>query len=215
MNVAATLDHTVALPHRPPDPDAGLVLLAKNGCQRSHRALYERHSHRIHRAIVRYVKDTEDARDITQMVFAKAFRALPGFKGDSQFFTWLCRIAINTSKNWLAQLKRDKRVGAGAAASVVDPEADTHREELADDATPEAMLASRQIAQAVQDAVARLPAPLREALVMREIEGKEYAEIAAELDIPIGTVRSRIFRAREAVAKALAPLRTAVPQGRF
>jgi len=157
--------------------------------------------------VLRYVRNPAEAEDIAQEAFIKAYRALPQFRGDSAFYTWLYRIAVNTAKKQLMELKRDVLVTESARASQDDDgEPRATENEPSDSGTPEALLASKQIASAVNFAVEGLSEELRQAITLREIEGLSYEEIAALMNCPIGTVRSRIFRAREAIAARLRPL---------
>jgi len=157
--------------------------------------------------IMRYVRDAAEAEDIAQEAFIKAYRALPAFRGDSAFYTWLYRIAVNTAKKALVDLKRDPIVTESALASRDEDEETSRVEnELTDGETPEAVLASKEIAAAVNSAIEALSEDLRQAITLREIEGLSYEEIAELMNCPIGTVRSRIFRAREAIALRLRPL---------
>jgi RNA polymerase sigma-70 factor, ECF subfamily len=145
--------------------------------------------------------------DIAQETFIRAYRAIPQFRGDSAFYTWLYRIAVNTAKKALVELKRDPLVTESARASRDDDDETSRVEnELSDGETPEAVLASKQVAAAVNSAIEALSEDLRQAITLREIEGLSYEEIAALMNCPIGTVRSRIFRAREAIALRLRPL---------
>ena len=142
--------------------------------------------------------------DVAQEAFIKAYRALPQFRGESAFYTWLYRIAINTARNWLAS--QGRRPSAPNAIETEDGETFNETDNLTDISTPESMVASREIADTVNAAIEELPEELRTAIVLREIEGMSYEDIAQSMDCPIGTVRSRIFRAREAIASRLRPL---------
>ena len=146
--------------------------------------------------------------DIAQESFIRAYRAMPQFRGDSAFYTWLYRIAVNTAKKALVDLKRDPLVSESTLAGANDDDDETYRgaRELTDGATPESLLASKEIAQTVNAAIEALSPDLRQAIMLREIEGLSYEEIADMMSCPIGTVRSRIFRAREAIALRLRPL---------
>jgi RNA polymerase sigma-70 factor, ECF subfamily len=156
------------------------------------------------------VRDSDLVQDIAQETFIRAYRALAQFRGDAQFYTWLYRIAVNTAKKQLMELKRDPLVTMSALRTDDDDETSGLERELsaqvADDETPEAVLASKEIAQVLNAAVEALPNELRQAITLREIEGLSYEEIAQALDCPIGTVRSRIFRAREAISARIKPL---------
>ena len=189
-------------------PDELLVERAKRGDTRAFEMLVVKYQRRIERLIARMVRDVDLVQDIAQESFIRAYRALPQFRGDSAFYTWLYRIAVNTAKKALVDLKRDPIVVESALASVSDDEDETSRveRELTDGATPEAVLASKEIAETVNAAIAALSEDLRQAITLREIEGLSYEEIAEMMNCPIGTVRSRIFRAREAIAQRLRPL---------
>ena len=169
--------------------------------------LVVKYQRRIERLIGRMVRDVDLVPDIAQETFIRAYRAIPQFRGDSAFYTWLYRIAVNTAKKALMELKRDPLVTESARASRdEDDERSPVENELTDGETPEAVLASKQIAAAVNFAIEALSEELRQAITLREIEGLSYEEIAELMNCPIGTVRSRIFRAREAIATRLRPL---------
>lgn len=189
------------------DADALLVERVKRGDQRAFELLVVKYQRRIERLIGRMVRDVDLVPDIAQETFIRAYRALPQFRGDSAFYTWLYRIAVNTAKKALVEMRRDPLVTESALAPA-DGGEETSRlgSELTDGATPEAVLASKEIAAAVNAAVDELSEDLRQAIVLREIEGLSYEEIAQAMNCPIGTVRSRIFRAREAIAARLRPL---------
>lgn len=199
---------------RAPDPDRALVERAQKGDERAFASLFEKYAPRVRRLVARHVGDADEVADVTQEAFVRAFRALPAFKGESQFFTWLYRIAVNTARNSLARLRRVRRHEALAPEGAGD-DGGYAGADAADETTPEAVLASRQVAQAVARAVAALPEDMRTALLLREVDGLGYAQIAARLGIPIGTVRSRIFRAREAVAAELKGVREDATNRRF
>jgi len=190
------------------DVDLALVERARRGDQRAFEMLVVKYQRRIERLIGRMVRDTDLVEDIAQETFIRAYRALPQFRGESAFYTWLYRIAVNTAKKALLELKRDPLVSESALASQGDDDDETYRptRELSDGETPEAVLASKEIAQTVNAAIAALSEDLRQAITLREIEGLSYEEIAEMMNCPIGTVRSRIFRAREAIAQRLRPL---------
>jgi len=190
------------------DVDAQLVERAKGGDPKAFEMLVVKYQRRIERLIARMVRDVDLVQDIAQESFIRAYRALPQFRGDSAFYTWLYRIAVNTAKKALVDLKRDPLVTESARASINDDEDETSRveRELTDGETPEAVLASKEIAQAVNAAIEALSDDLRQAITLREIEGLSYDEIAELMNCPIGTVRSRIFRARESIAQRLRPL---------
>jgi RNA polymerase sigma-70 factor, ECF subfamily len=190
-----------------PDVDAALVDRVKQGDVRAFEMLVVKYQRRIERLIGRMVRDTDLVADIAQETFIRAYRALPQFRGDSAFYTWLYRIAVNTAKKALVDLKRDPLVTEAAMASTDDDDETSRRGlEPSDMATPEALLASKEIAATVNAAIEALSEDLRQAITLREIEGLSYEEIADVMNCPIGTVRSRIFRAREAIALRLRPL---------
>jgi RNA polymerase sigma-70 factor (ECF subfamily) len=169
--------------------------------------LVVKYQRRIERLISRMVRDVDLVQDIAQETFIRAYRAIGQFRGDSAFYTWLYRIAVNTAKKALVDLKRDPVVTESALASRDDDDETSRVEnELSDGATPESLLASKEIAMAVNSAIEALSDDLRQAITLREIEGLSYEEIAELMNCPIGTVRSRIFRAREAIALRLRPL---------
>jgi RNA polymerase sigma-70 factor (ECF subfamily) len=190
------------------DADAALVARAKTGDQRAFEMLVIKYQRRIERLIARMVRDVDLVQDIAQESFIRAYRALPQFRGDSAFYTWLYRIAVNTAKKALVDLKRDPLVTESARAGQDDDDDETSRveRELTDGETPEAVLASKEIARTVNAAIEALSDDLRQAITLREIEGLSYEEIAELMNCPIGTVRSRIFRARESIAQRLRPL---------
>jgi RNA polymerase sigma-70 factor (ECF subfamily) len=189
------------------DADAALDERAKQGDRTAFEMLVVKYQRRIERLIGRMVRDVDLVPDIAQETFIRAYRALPQFRGESAFYTWLYRIAVNTAKKSLMELKRDPLVTEAARAGADDDDDNPRPDrEPSDSATPEALLASKQIAAAVNFAVEALSEDLRQAITLREIEGLSYEEIAALMNCPIGTVRSRIFRAREAIAARLRPL---------
>lgn len=183
--------------------DQALVERAQAGDSRAFDALVLKYQQRVASLIGRYIRDSSEVLDVTQDAFLKAFRALPSFRGESAFYTWIYRIAINTVKNHLVAQ------GRRPPGDDVDAEVAEQLEvgfKLRDNATPEGELLSDEIADNVQAALNSLPEDLRTALVLRELEGMTYEEIASAMECPIGTVRSRIFRAREAIDKRLRPL---------
>jgi RNA polymerase sigma-70 factor (ECF subfamily) len=190
------------------DADAQLVERVKLGDVRAFEMLVVKYQRRIERLIGRMVRDVDLVQDIAQESFIRAYRALPNFRGESAFYTWLYRIAVNTAKKALLDMKRDPIVTESALRSQDDDGEETSRaeNELSDGETPEALLASKEIAAAVNSAVEALSEDLRQAITLREIEGLSYEDIADVMNCPIGTVRSRIFRAREAIAVKLRPL---------
>jgi RNA polymerase sigma-70 factor, ECF subfamily len=189
------------------DADALLVERAKRGEVSAFEMLVVKYQRRIERLIGRMVRDSDLVQDIAQETFIRAYRALPQFRGDSAFYTWLYRIAVNTAKKALVEKKRDPLVFEGAMVSTDEGEEPSRVEnELTNGETPETVLAGRQVAATVNAAIEALSEDLRQAIVLREIEGLSYEEIADVMNCPIGTVRSRIFRAREAIAVKLRPL---------
>ena len=190
-----------------PDADAPLIERVKQGDVKAFEMLVVKYQRRIERLIGRMVRDVDLVPDIAQETFIRAYRAIPRFRGESAFYTWLYRIAVNTAKKALMELKRDPTVSESALASRDDDDESSRVEnELTDGETPDAVLASKQIAAAVNSAIESLSEDLRQAITLREIEGLSYEEIAELMNCPIGTVRSRIFRAREAIAVRLRPL---------
>lgn len=189
------------------DADAPLVDRARRGDQRAFEMLVVKYQRRIERLIGRMIRDADLVQDVAQESFVRAYRALPQFRGDSAFYTWLYRIAVNTAKKMLVQLKRDPLVTESArAGSTQDDETSRIESEPSHAETPESALASKQIAATVNAAIDALSEDLRQAITLREIEGLSYEEIADVMNCPIGTVRSRIFRAREAISARLRPL---------
>jgi RNA polymerase sigma-70 factor, ECF subfamily len=190
-----------------PDPDAALVERVKQGDVRAFEMLVVKYQRRIERLIGRMVRDVDLVADIAQETFIRAYRALPQFRAESAFYTWLYRIAVNTAKKALVDMKRDP-VMTYTSLQGSDDDDETYRGgmEPTDGETPEALLASKEIAATVNAAIAALSEDLRQAITLREIEGLSYEEISDVMNCPIGTVRSRIFRAREAIAERLRPL---------
>lgn len=192
------------------DTDAMLVQRATAGEPRAFELLVIKYQRRVERLIGRMVRDVDLVPDIAQETFIRAYRALPQFRGDAQFYTWLYRIAVNTAKKHLMDLKRDPVVTLSSLESDDDDETSgnglAQRLGATDDETPDAVLASKEIAQAVNEAMDALPEELRQAIALREIEGLSYDDIAQALECPIGTVRSRIFRAREVISKRIKPM---------
>lgn len=189
------------------DADALLIDRVKNGDVKAFEMLVVKYQRRIERLIGRMVRDVDLVQDIAQETFIRAYRAIPQFRGDSAFYTWLYRIAVNTAKKALVDLKRDPLVSESALAGRDDDDETSRVEnELSDGETPEAVLATKEIAATVNGAIEALSEDLRQAITLREIEGLSYEEIAEVMNCPIGTVRSRIFRAREAIAERLRPL---------
>lgn len=184
-------------------PDHLLVRRAQAGDRRAFDLLVLRYQHRLAKLIGRYVRDHSEVLDVAQESFIKAYRALPNFRGDSAFYTWLYRIAINTAKNHL--VSRSRRT-LEAAVDLDDVEQYVDSDDLRDFATPERNLMRDEIERTVIAAIDDLPEDLRVAITLRELEGMSYEDISATMDCPIGTVRSRIFRARDAINKRLDPL---------
>jgi RNA polymerase sigma-70 factor, ECF subfamily len=182
--------------------DEQLVARVQRGDRRAFDLLVRRYQHKIVQLVERLVGDA-DALDVAQETFIKAFRALKGFRGQSAFYTWLYRIAINTSKNYLVARKRRP---ASQDVDVADAELYGHTEQMSDIGTPEALVLSDEIRRKVADTIQDLPPDLRQAITLRELEGLSYEEIAEVMGCPIGTVRSRIFRARAAIDEVLQPL---------
>ncbi|MFT4562506.1 MAG: RNA polymerase sigma-70 factor (ECF subfamily) [Gammaproteobacteria bacterium] len=183
--------------------DKELVQRIQHGDKKSFDLLVLKYQNRIIKLVSRYVRDPSDAQDIAQEAFLKAYRALPNFRGDSAFYTWLYRIAINTAKNYVVSLSRRP---AEARIENSDGEQMLIEDLQQDIATPENLLLADEIKQTIVDAMNDLPEDLRVAITLREVDGLSYEEIAEAMDCPIGTVRSRIFRAREAIDTRLRPL---------
>ncbi|MDD3785185.1 MAG: RNA polymerase sigma factor RpoE [Hydrogenophaga sp.] len=194
----------------PPNSDTQLVQRTLAGDSRAFDLLVLKYQRRVERLIGRMVRDVDLVQDIAQETFIRAYRALAQFRGDAQFYTWLYRIAVNTAKKQLMELKRDPLVFQSQFKSAEEDETSGSERELTQSATdtetPDAVLASKEIAEAVNAAMEALPEELRMAITLREIEGMSYEEIAQALDCPIGTVRSRIFRAREAISARIKPM---------
>ena len=186
------------------DIDQQLVERAQRGDKRAFELLVEKYQRKLGRLLARFIRDPAEVEDVTQEAFIKAYRALPGFRGDSAFYTWLYRIGINTAKNYLMALGR--RAPTSTEVEAEDAAGFEDAEQLRDINTPESMLLSKEIATTVNATIEALPEELRTAIQLREIEGMSYEDIARIMDCPIGTVRSRIFRAREAIAERLRPL---------
>ena len=184
--------------------DRQLVQRAQRGDKRAFELLVEKYQRKLARLLSRFIRDPAEVEDVTQEAFIKAYRALPAFRGDSAFYTWLYRIGINTAKNYLMAMGR--RAPTSTEVEAEDAEGFDEGEQLRDINTPESLLLSNEIAQTVNSTIEKLPEELRKAIQMREIEGMSYEDIAQAMNCPIGTVRSRIFRAREAIAEQLRPL---------
>jgi len=184
--------------------DQQLVERAQRGDKQAFELLVSKYQRKLARLLSRFIRDATEVEDVTQEAFIKAYRALPTFRGDSAFYTWLYRIGINTAKNYLAAMGRR----APTTTEIDSEEAEGYEdgEQLRDLNTPENQMMSRQVAETVNQTLESLPEELRSAITLREIEGLSYDDIADIMNCPIGTVRSRIFRAREAIAAKLRPL---------
>ncbi|HTQ78288.1 MAG TPA: RNA polymerase sigma factor RpoE [Burkholderiales bacterium] len=193
--------------------DRQLVERAQRGDKRAFELLVEKYQRKLARLLSRLIRDPGEVEDVTQEAFIKAYRALPSFRGDSAFYTWLYRIGINTAKNYLVAMGR--RAPTSTEVGAEDAEGYEAGEQLRDINTPESVLLSQEIAATVNAAIEGLPEELRSAIQLRELEGMSYEEIAKMMDCPIGTVRSRIFRAREAIAERLRPLLNAAKDKRW
>ena len=185
------------------DNDQQLVERVQKGDKAAFDLLVRKYQHRVLKLVSRFVNDAAEAEDVAQEAFLKAYRALPAFRGDSAFYTWLYRIAINTAKNTLVS---NRRRPVDFDLDLQDPEQHDRQARLKEADTPEGVLLTDEIRNVVEDALEQLPEDLRKAIVLRELEGLSYEEIAEAMDCPVGTVRSRIFRAREAIDKKLKPL---------
>jgi RNA polymerase sigma-70 factor (ECF subfamily) len=186
------------------DIDQKLVERVQRGDKAAFDLLVVKYQRKIFRLLSRLIRDSAEVEDVAQEAFIKAYRALPNFRGESAFYTWLYRIAINTAKNWL--VSQGRRAPTSTEADVEEAETFDDGEHLRDLNTPDAMLLTKQVADAVNRAIERLPEDLKTAIVLRELEGFSYEEISETMNCPIGTVRSRIFRAREAIAEELRPV---------
>jgi RNA polymerase sigma-70 factor (ECF subfamily) len=183
--------------------DTQLVKRVQKGDKGAFDLLVLKYQHKIVNLVMRYVRDPEQALDITQEAFIKAYRALPRFRGDSAFYTWMYRIAVNTAKNHLAAQRRRP---LDVELDLQDPEQYDLHAKLKETDTPEGVTLSNELREAVEKAIAALPDDLRTAIVLRELDGMSYEEIAQTMDCPVGTVRSRIFRARDAISKKVGAL---------
>lgn len=184
--------------------DQQLVERAQQGDKHAFELLVAKYQRKLGRLLSRFIRDQAEIEDVTQEAFIKAYRALPSFRGESAFYTWLYRIGINTAKNYLVALGRR----APTSTEIISEDAEGYEEGelLRDNNTPETELMTKQIAITVNEAMDNLPAELRTAITLREIDGMSYEDIAMMMDCPIGTVRSRIYRARETIAEKLRPL---------
>jgi RNA polymerase sigma-70 factor (ECF subfamily) len=178
--------------------DIQLVKRVQKGEKGAFDLLVLKYQHKIVNLVMRYVRDPEMAMDITQEAFIKAYRALPRFRGDSAFYTWLYRIAVNTAKNYLAAQRRRPM---DIELDLQDPEQYDLHAKLKETDTPEGVSISNEMQMILERAIAALPEDLRTAIILRELDGMSYEEIAQTMDCPVGTVRSRIFRARDAIGK--------------
>lgn len=190
-------------PINPDDTDQELVRRVQAGDQTAFNLLVLKYQHRVLKLVGRFVNDAAEAEDVAQEAFLKAYRALASFRGDSAFYTWLYRIAINTAKNALVSQRRRP---VDFDLDLQDPDQYERHAKLKEADTPEGVLLTDEIRAVVEEAMEQLPEDLRTAIVLRELEGLSYEEIAEAMDCPVGTVRSRIFRAREAIDKKLKPL---------
>ncbi len=186
------------------DLDRQLVERAQRGDKHAFELLVSKYQRKLARLLARFIRDPVEVEDVAQEAFIKAYRALPSFRGDSAFYTWLYRIGINTAKNYLVAMGR--RAPTTTEFNSEDAESFEDGEQLRDINTPESMMMSKEIARTVSDTMEQLPEELRDAITLRELEGLSYEDIATIMNCPIGTVRSRIFRAREAIAEQLRPL---------
>ena len=184
--------------------DQQLVERAQRGDKRAFELLVLKYQRKLGRLLSRFVRDPAEVEDVTQEAFIKAYRALPGFRGESAFYTWLYRIGINTAKNYLVALGR--RAPTNTGFDNEEAEGFEDADQLRDANTPESEMEGKEIAATVNRAMDALPKDLRTAITLREIEGLSYEEIASVMNCPVGTVRSRIFRARDAIAAELRPL---------
>ncbi len=180
--------------HNSEPTDHQLVLRVQKGDKRAFDLLVLKYQYKLQAIVGRFIRDADEVADVTQEAFIKAYKALPKFRGDSQFYTWLYRIAINTAKNHLVSKSRRP---ANTDIDVADAEQFANNDKLIDEATPENSIMTEELATIIRNALSALPEDLRTALTLREFEGMSYEDIAGVMDCPVGTVRSRIFRARE------------------
>jgi RNA polymerase sigma-70 factor (ECF subfamily) len=199
---------TSALPgEHASDSDQMLVERTVAGDQAAFELLVIKYQRRVERLIGRMVRDVDLVEDIAQETFIRAYRALPKFRGEAQFYTWLYRIAVNTAKKFLLELKHDPTVSqTSLQGHAEEDETFLHKSEPSSDETPESVLAAKEIGRAVNAALDALPEDLRQAITLREMDGLSYEDIAEVMNCPIGTVRSRIFRAREAISARIKPM---------
>ncbi len=183
--------------------DAALVRRVQEGDKQAFNLLVTKYQSKIVNLVMRYVRDPDEANDVAQEAFLKAYRALPRFRGDSAFYTWLYRIAVNTAKNYLVAAKRRP---LEYDLDLQDPEQYDMQARLKDIDSPERVVMKDEVQKTIDEAIEDLPEDLRTAIILREMEGMTYEEIAETMECPVGTVRSRIFRAREAISKRIEPL---------
>lgn len=195
------------------EADLLLVERVQSGDQEAFGLLVCKYQRKLLRLVMRLVRDPAEAEDVTQEAFIKAYRALANFRGESAFYTWLYRIGVNTAKNWL--VAHGRRMPTMSELGDAEEEGVDESSLLRDEETPDRLLMSKQIGETVNAAMDSLPDDLRTAIALREIEGLSYEEIAQVMDCPIGTVRSRIFRAREVIAARLRPLLDSAPDRRW
>ena len=193
--------------------DQQLVARVQRGDQQAFGLLVSKYQRKLLRLLSRFIRDPAEVEDVAQETFIKAYRALPAFRGDSAFYTWLYRIGVNTAKNYL--VSQGRRAPTTTEYDAEEAETFDEGEQLRDNNTPERLLQSKQGGETVNAAMDALPEELRTAIMLREIEGLSYEEIADVMNCPIGTVRSRIFRAREAISEKLRPLLDTAPDARW
>ena len=184
--------------------DQQIVERAQRGDKHAFELLVSKYQRKLGRLLTRFIRDPAEVEDVCQEAFIKAYRALPSFRGDSAFYTWLYRIGINTAKNYLVAMGR--RAPTSTEFDTEEAENFEDADQLRDINTPESLMMTRQIGDTVNESMAQLPEDLRTTITLREIEGMSYEDIAVIMNCPIGTVRSRIFRAREAISEKLRPL---------
>jgi RNA polymerase sigma-70 factor (ECF subfamily) len=195
------------------EADQALVERVQSGDKQAYGLLVSKYQRKLIRLLSRLIRDPAEVEDVAQETFIKAYRALPNFRGDSAFYTWLYRIGVNTAKNWL--VANGRRTPTSTEIDSEEAELYAEGDLLRHTDTPEHMMMSKQIADTVNSAMEKLPDDLRTAITLREIEGMSYEEIAQAMDCPIGTVRSRIFRARDAIADKLKNLLDTGPDRRW